>query len=310
MIVGGWLRESGAAVALTGAGVSAESGIPTFRDAMEGLWAAYDPQQLATPEGFARDPETVTRWYDWRRVRCLTKQPNPGHHAIAEIERQITARGGRFSLLTQNVDRMHQRAGSRNVVELHGTIHAWRCTETGREVELLRDPDYWGNGKPDVDQPYLDRLKFRVINNFDAALIRLKSGSLDYIDSLQPVQHVRGTDSERFKREFQKYEYYAPTYTYIGWNNDHPIFRDKRVRQAMTYLTDRKQIVKSVLFGLGEVVDSPIYLFRPEYDKSLKSYPFDPQKGFALLHESGCHYIYCDVLLDNIIYNHRVPLIF
>jgi peptide/nickel transport system substrate-binding protein len=187
------------------------------------------------------------------------------------------------------------------------TFNVWK---TGREVELLRDPDYWGNGKPDVDQPYLDRLKFRVINNFDAALIRLKSGSLDYIDSLQPVQHVRGTDSERFKREFQKYEYYAPTYTYIGWNNDHPIFRDKRVRQAMTYLTDRKQIVHSVLFGLGEVVDSPIYLFRPEYDKSLKSYPFDPQKGLALLHESGWRDSDGDGVLDKVIDNQRVPLSF
>ena len=79
----------------------------------------------------------------------------------------------------------------------------------------------------------------------DAALTRLKSGSLDYMEVLQPVQVVRGTNSERFKREFKKYEYYAPTYTYIGWNNDHPIFRDKRVRQAMTYLTDRKLIVKA-----------------------------------------------------------------
>ena len=151
----------------------------------------------------------------------------------------------------------------------------------------MRDPNYWGNGKKGVDQPHLDRLKFRIVNNMDAALTRLKSGSLDFMEALQPVQVVRGTNSERFKRDFKKYEYYAPTYTYIGWNNDHPIFRDKRVRQAMTYLTDRKQIVKSVLFGLGEVVDSHIYLFRPEYDKDLVSYPFDPQKALALLNEAG-----------------------
>ncbi|HLN86496.1 MAG TPA: ABC transporter substrate-binding protein, partial [Candidatus Limnocylindrales bacterium] len=141
--------------------------------------------------------------------------------------------------------------------------------KTGREIELQRDPKYWGNGKAGIDQPHLDQLKFRVVNNFDAALVRLKSGSLDFMEALQPVQVVRGTDSERFKREFKKYEYYAPTYSYIGWNNDHPIFRDKRVRQAMTYLTNRAQIVKSILFGLGEVVNSHIYLFRPEYDKTL-----------------------------------------
>ncbi|HEX6437799.1 MAG TPA: ABC transporter substrate-binding protein, partial [Candidatus Binatia bacterium] len=155
--------------------------------------------------------------------------------------------------------------------------------KTGSETELTRDTDYWGNGQEGIDQPHVDKLKFRVVNNMDAALTRLKSGSLDYMESLQPVQVVRGTSSERFKREFKKYEYYAPTYTYIGWNNDHPIFGDKRVRQAMTYLTNRKQIVDTVLFGLGEVVDSPIYFFRPEYDKTLVSYPFDPAKALALL---------------------------
>ena len=182
--------------------------------------------------------------------------------------------------------------------------------KTGSEIELVRHLNYWGNGKDGIDQPYLDRLKFRVVNNMDAALIRLKSGSLDYMEVLQPVQHVRGTNSERFNREFKKYEYYAPTYSYIGWNNDHPIFRDKRVRQAMTYLTDRKQIVKSVLFGLGEVVDSHIYLFRPEYDKSLVSYPFDPQKALALLKEAGWHDSDGDGVLDKVVDGKKMPLRF
>jgi peptide/nickel transport system substrate-binding protein len=182
--------------------------------------------------------------------------------------------------------------------------------KTGREIELMRDLNYWGNGKESIDQPHLDRLKFRVVNNMDAALVRLKSGSLDFMEALQPVQVVRGTNSERFNREFKKYEYYAPTYTYIGWNNEHPIFRDKRVRQAMTYLTDRKQIVKSVLFGLGEVVDSHIYFFRPEYDKSLKSYPFDPQKALALLNEAGWRDSDGDGVLDKVIDGKKVPLRF
>jgi peptide/nickel transport system substrate-binding protein len=182
--------------------------------------------------------------------------------------------------------------------------------KTGREIELIRDVSYWGNGKAGVDQPYLDRLKFRIVNNMDAALVRLKSGSLDFMESLQPIQHVRGTNSERFTREFKKYEYYAPTYTYIGWNNDHPIFGDKRVRQAMTYLTDRKQIVKSVLFGLGEVVDSPIFFFRPEYDKSLQSYPFDPQKALALLEQAGWRDTDGDGVLDKTVDGKRIPLSF
>lgn len=183
----------------------------------------------------------------------------------------------------------------------------WR---TGAEIELRRDRDYWGNGKAGIDQPHVNRLKFRVVNNMDAALIRLKSGSLDYMEALQPVQAVRGTNSARFRREFKKYEYFAPAYSYIGWNNDHPIFRDKRVRQAMTYMTNRKQIVKSILFGLGEVVDGPIYLFRPEYDKNLKSYPFDPQKGLALLREAGWQDTDGDGILDKVIDGKKTPLRF
>ncbi len=129
------IREAEHVAVMTGAGVSAESRIPTFRDTMEGLWKEFDPQTLATPEAFAGDPETVSRWYDWRRLKCLEAEPNPGHLALAELERMIVARGGRFTLLTQNVDRLHQKAGSRNVVELHGTIMVWRCTECGREFE-------------------------------------------------------------------------------------------------------------------------------------------------------------------------------
>lgn len=129
------LGRARSVVVITGAGISAESGIRTFRDTMEGLWKDFDPQKLATPEAFARDPETVTRWYDWRRRGCLDAEPNPGHVALAEMERKITMRGRKFTLLTQNVDRLHQRAGSDNVVELHGTIMRWRCTQTGKEIE-------------------------------------------------------------------------------------------------------------------------------------------------------------------------------
>jgi NAD-dependent deacetylase len=121
-------------VVITGAGISAESGIRTFRDTMAGLWKEFDPQKLATPEAFAADPATVTRWYDWRRLGCLAAEPNPGHLALAALERTLAARGGEFTLLTQNVDRLHQKAGSRNVVELHGSIMEWRCTRTGRKT--------------------------------------------------------------------------------------------------------------------------------------------------------------------------------
>lgn len=134
---------------LTGAGISAESGLRTFRGAtasdlpadMRALWKEFDPATLATPEAFERDPGAVSKWYDWRRKGCLAAEPNPGHLALARLQSMLEARGGAFTLLTQNVDRLHQRAGSRGVVELHGTILDWRCTRTDR-VMTPSDDDF------------------------------------------------------------------------------------------------------------------------------------------------------------------------
>ncbi len=181
--------------------------------------------------------------------------------------------------------------------------------KTGREIELVRDYNYWGNGKAGIDQPYLDRYKYRIINNPDAALVRLKSGSLDYM-GLTPIQHVRGTSSERFTSQFQKYEYFAPNYSYIGWNNNHPIFRDKQVRKAMTHFTNRKLMVESILFGLGEVVEGPIYFFRPEYDRTLPSYDYDPNRALQLLREAGWSDSDADGVLDKVIDGVKVPFRF
>lgn len=111
-------------VVLTGAGVSAESGIPTFRDALTGLWANYDPQELASPEGFERNPKLVWEWYASRRKSIAETRPNPGHLALAELERLFD----RFTLVTQNIDSLHQRAGSHGVLELHGNIDRVKCS--------------------------------------------------------------------------------------------------------------------------------------------------------------------------------------
>ncbi len=117
------IRTSRRVVVLTGAGVSAESGIPTFRDAQTGLWERYRPEDLATPEAFRRDPRTVWSWYAWRRSMVSSVTPNRGHVALATLERLLSD----FTLITQNVDGLHRRAGSRNVVELHGNILRVRC---------------------------------------------------------------------------------------------------------------------------------------------------------------------------------------
>jgi peptide/nickel transport system substrate-binding protein len=181
--------------------------------------------------------------------------------------------------------------------------------ETGQEVLLERDDNYWGKGKPGIDQPYIYVYRFRVINNTDAALVSLKSGGLDTM-SLQPLQHLKQTSSSRFQSEFQKFTYFSPGFTYIGWNNAHPIFRDKRVRRAMTYLTNRNQMVKTILSGLGQVVDSPIYYFRPEYDKTLESTPYDPEKALGLLKEAGWRDTDGDGVLDKVIDGKKVPFRF
>jgi NAD-dependent deacetylase len=133
--IAGLIANARAIAVMTGAGVSAGSGVPTFRGAQHGLWARYDPMELATPEAFARDPVLVTRWYDQRRQAALACEPNPGHLALARLQRWCRDTGRWFQLFTQNVDRLHQRAGSEDVVELHGTLHRWRCTRCGAEQD-------------------------------------------------------------------------------------------------------------------------------------------------------------------------------
>lgn len=124
------LRNAQTIAVLTGAGVSAESGVPTFRDAQSGLWARFRPEELATPEAFQRDPGLVWEWYAWRRELAGRAEPNPGHFALAEMERRVPA----FTLITQNVDGLHQRAGSVNVLELHGSLARIKCSQEGTIV--------------------------------------------------------------------------------------------------------------------------------------------------------------------------------
>ncbi len=119
------LRQARKLAVLTGAGVSRESGIPTFRDAQTGLWASYDPARLATPQGFLADPPLVWRWYDMRRAIVLDAQPNPGHLALSEMEEMIPS----VVIITQNIDGLHARAGSRDIIELHGNIARYKCFE-------------------------------------------------------------------------------------------------------------------------------------------------------------------------------------
>jgi len=120
---------------LTGAGVSAESGVPTFRGP-GGLWKDHKPEELATPEAFARDPRLVWEWYNWRREIIARAQPNAAHRALVELE----IRKPRFTLITQNVDGLHELAGSGKVLKLHGDIWRLRCTACGANFPNRRVP--------------------------------------------------------------------------------------------------------------------------------------------------------------------------
>jgi NAD-dependent deacetylase len=148
----GRLRNAKHVVVFTGAGVSAESGIPTFRDALTGLWERLDAEALATPEAFQNNPALVWDWYEWRRMKVMRAQPNPAHLAIAALATKVP----RLTLVTQNVDDLHERAGSQNVLHLHGRLNNPFCfacrrpavypdqipeePEGGRHVEPPRCP--------------------------------------------------------------------------------------------------------------------------------------------------------------------------
>ena len=122
-------------VALTGAGVSQESGLRTFRDAQAGLWAEYKPEDLASPQAFKRDPKLVWDWYAWRREAVKSVRPNPGHFALVQMEERLSG----FCLITQNVDGLHRMAGNQNILELHGNIQRVRCSECAAYAETWGD---------------------------------------------------------------------------------------------------------------------------------------------------------------------------
>lgn len=117
------LKEAARIAVLTGAGVSQESGVPTFRDALTGLWAQYDPQQLATPQAFRQNPKLVWDWYEFRRGLVRNAKPNPGHFAIAQLQQ----RRPHVTVITQNVDDLHEQGGARDVAHLHGLIAETKC---------------------------------------------------------------------------------------------------------------------------------------------------------------------------------------
>jgi NAD-dependent deacetylase len=125
------LKTANKALVLTGAGMSAESGVPTFRDAQTGMWERFKPEDLATPEAFRDHPQIVWDWYEDRRNKVREVSPHAGHAALVEMEQYFES----FLLVTQNVDSLHQQSGSTEVIELHGNIMSSICSETGQKID-------------------------------------------------------------------------------------------------------------------------------------------------------------------------------
>lgn len=151
---------------------------------------------------------------------------------------------------------------------------------TGREIVLEKNNDYWGQ------KPHLNKIVYRIITDPSVALQVLKRQELD-VASLTPIQWERQTGSPDFEKNFEKFSYYTPNYSYIGWNSARPYFSDKRVRRAMTYLVNRQLILDKIMFDLGAVVTNPFYINSPEYDKDIKPIPYDPDAAKKLLDEAG-----------------------
>ncbi|MCC6712844.1 MAG: peptide-binding protein [Candidatus Dadabacteria bacterium] len=151
---------------------------------------------------------------------------------------------------------------------------------TGREVVLEKNPDYWG------EKPHINRIVFRIITDSSVALQVLKRQELD-VASLSPIQWEKQTGSPDFEKHFDKFSYFTPNYSYIGWNSRRPYFADKRVRTALAHLVNRELILDKVMYGLGAIVTNPFYINSPEYDKSIEPIPYDPAAARKLLEEAG-----------------------
>ena len=157
--------------------------------------------------------------------------------------------------------------------------------ETGKAILLERNEEYWG--KAIGRMPAIKRIRFDIVTENTVALQILKKGQLDLIDRLRPIQWVRQTGSEKFNREFKKYEFYTPQYSFIAWNMRKPVFADPRVRRALSMMVNREAMLQKLQFGLGTIVTGPFYFQAPENDPSVKAVPYDPDGARRFLQAAG-----------------------
>jgi len=153
--------------------------------------------------------------------------------------------------------------------------------DAGKQIVLVRNDDYWGQ------KPYLSQVVYRIITDDTAALTALKAGEVDFNPRVSPIQYAQQTSGPAFDQQFVKDTIIAPNYYYVAWNEQRPFFKDKRVRQALTMLVDRDQIIETIRFGLGKPIASPFVLGSPQLDTDIKPLPYDPKRAGELLDQAG-----------------------
>lgn len=182
-----------------------------------------------------------------------------------------------FSRMEDDVDFNSHPAGREPIGTGPYRFLRW---DTGKEVVLTRNVDYWG------EQPYLDRIIYKIITDSTVSLQVLKRGDID-VAGLSAIQWEKQTSSKGFNASYSKLSYFRPNYSYIGWNTQKSLFSDAVVRRAMSHFLDREMILKKILFDLGVVITNPFFVNSPEYDKSITPITFDPAKGAELLDLAG-----------------------
>ena len=184
-----------------------------------------------------------------------------------------------------------------------------RDWKTGEQIVLRRRDGFWAAGNSKLGDGWVERVVYRIVNDPEAALVSLKAGNLDAL-GLTPLQARRGTVSDDFVSRFGKQSTRTAAFNYLGWNARRPIFADKRVRQALSHLVDKQNLVEKVMLGLAKATESPIFSGRPEHHDDLPSWPYSPARAAELLAEAGWRDSDGDGVLDREIDGERVPLRF
>ena len=252
-------------------GVRWQDGVPfTSRDVLFGFRTIIDPK---TPTAYAGDFLEVEK----------AEAPDPYTFRVIYKEPFAPALSSWGDIVVLPEHLLKGKDITKSELSRHPVglgPYKFRLWKTQERIELEANPDYFDG------RPYLDRYIMRIIPDPATMFMELKAGGLDWM-GLSPIQYKRQTDTEFFRRNFNKYKYLSFSYTYLGYNLRHPFFKDKRVRQAISYAIDKQEIIRGVLLGLGVVATGP---YKPDawfYNPNVKRYPYNPQKAKELLAQCG-----------------------